>query len=97
MAGRGNPYPLVPVACLWPVDDLSLHPLWRPLTISLHMLPWRTGSNSYHTYPSLSLIFTLFFCTREWGHKSNRALGSLSPIGKKKIDLISHCRAVHSL
>ncbi len=53
--GEGNPHPLVPVACLWPVDDLSLHPLFRPLTISLHTLPWRTVSNSYHTYLSLSI------------------------------------------
>ncbi|KAL1255381.1 hypothetical protein QQF64_013442 [Cirrhinus molitorella] len=102
VVGRWNPHPLVPVACLWPVDDLSLRPLLRPLTISLPTLPWRTGSNSYHTYLSrsfsLSHIHFLFLHYRG-GHKSNLALGSPSPIGKKKkkIDLISHCRVVRSL
>lgn len=61
--GEGKPHPLVPMASLWPVDDLLLHLLLHPLTISLYMLPWRTVSNSYHTYLSLSvsLSYSLSF------------------------------------
>jgi len=87
----------------WPVSGLWMTSHYTLSCVHLLSLSTRCHGEqdlTHTTLPSLSLplslSFTVFFRTIKAGHKSNRALGSPFPIGKKKNqpDLTLSCGAL---